>query len=96
MNRRRGGGYGCGGSGRRVHVRVGHRGRERVRGGETWGGVGEVRGDAWRSQARRGSGGSQEVARHVASARRARAPAFWREVGGDWRWPVGWAGTVPG
>ena len=29
--------------------------------------------------------------RRVAGARRARAPASWREVGGDWRWPVGWA-----
>ena len=29
--------------------------------------------------------------RRVAGARRARARASWREVGGDWRWPVGWA-----
>ena len=29
--------------------------------------------------------------REVAGARRARAPAFWREVGGDWLLRVGWA-----
>ena len=40
-----------------------------------------------RAIATRRQAGRQEVA----GARRAHAPVFWREVGGDWRWPVGWA-----
>lgn len=38
--------------------------------------------------------GRQEVAKHV-RARVDHAPlASWREVGGDRRWPVGWAGLL--
>ena len=55
---------------------------------ETWG----SRGTSRRLPASAEAGGG----RCVAGARRARAPAFWGEVGGDWRWPVGWAGTVLG
>ena len=69
-------------------ARLRERARE-ARQGER-GAVEGVQGAAWRCPGRRGSGGNQEVARRVASARRARALAYWREEG-DREALVGWA-----
>ena len=66
--------------------------RERSRGEDEDEGEREsIKGVAWRPQ---GDGETCKEAgggRRVAGARRARAPAFWREVGGDWLLRVGWA-----